>query len=498
MKKMILLFSLLVTGIFLSSCNGINMIINGKQTNVTGGGQLYHVHDYSETVVSPTCEEEGYTIYTCECGNTFNGNKKKALGHDEKIIPMVEETCTESGLTEGKVCNRCDKVLVRQEVIPAQHKLEYYVDKAPTCEEDGTSSGAYCKRCTYTVGTPEVLPKLGHNYQSTNKTNSFGDTYKEYKCTRCVSKYMGSLTIDYESNYDYMKLKTSASYSQFKSLSEQLYQKFYNDCMEILSSTKDYSNTDTYKYKDENGVEHTVPYCLVSKFSFTTEAFKDAANNVAQSFITNNPEFYFLDNTCFTSSVSTLMSTTYSVTITMNPAYFSHEVRELANRNIKEMEKEISLRYVAEAPSNDIEKAKLIHDYIIEKIDYQLDSNGEASEEVWAHNIMGVADNDNETGGVCECYAKTYLYLSRLLNLNSIIIKGFGNGGGHAWNYTCINGIWYGTDVTWDDQTSIIYKYFLASKSIMEENHQVGPANITLDSGYFQVEAPTLSQTSGY
>ena len=121
------------------------------------------------------------------------------------------------------------------------------------------------------------------------------------------------------------------------------------------------------------------------------------------------------------------------------------------------------------------------------------------SQKTWAQNIMGVADMDDTTGGVCECYARTYLYLSHFLGIESIIVMGIGNGGGHAWNYTKIDGKWYGVDVTWDDQYSIIYDYFLASASEMNEKHTPGFSDITHTPALnesFQIALPTLSETS--
>lgn len=42
-----------------------------------------HVHDYSydSTLVFPTCNQGGYTIYECECGASYEGNYTEALGH---------------------------------------------------------------------------------------------------------------------------------------------------------------------------------------------------------------------------------------------------------------------------------------------------------------------------------------------------------------------------------------------------------------------------------
>lgn len=40
-----------------------------------------HEHAYTETVTAPTCTAEGYTTYTCECGDTYTDNKVAATGH---------------------------------------------------------------------------------------------------------------------------------------------------------------------------------------------------------------------------------------------------------------------------------------------------------------------------------------------------------------------------------------------------------------------------------
>ena len=42
-----------------------------------------------------------------------------AIPHTEAVDKAVEPTCTEMGLTEGKHCSVCNKVLVKQEVVPA-------------------------------------------------------------------------------------------------------------------------------------------------------------------------------------------------------------------------------------------------------------------------------------------------------------------------------------------------------------------------------------------
>ena len=79
-----------------------------------------HEHSFGEWTVTtaPTCTEKGIETRTCACGETET-REIAALGHTEEVIPAVEATCTETGLTEGVKCSVCGEILVAQEVVPA-------------------------------------------------------------------------------------------------------------------------------------------------------------------------------------------------------------------------------------------------------------------------------------------------------------------------------------------------------------------------------------------
>ena len=87
-----------------------------------------HEHTPAEAVkeneVAPTCTEDGSydsVVYCSECNEEISRETVTvpATGHTEEVIPAVDPTCTETGLTEGKKCAVCGVTLVEQVEIPA-------------------------------------------------------------------------------------------------------------------------------------------------------------------------------------------------------------------------------------------------------------------------------------------------------------------------------------------------------------------------------------------
>lgn len=105
-----------------------------------------HLHQYREEVVEATCESDGYILHYCSCGDSYRDNYVKAFGHKEEVIPSVLPTSTTTGLTEGKKCSVCGKVLLEQEVIPCIKSNGSYIifgnlkgaDFLPYIEYDNT------------------------------------------------------------------------------------------------------------------------------------------------------------------------------------------------------------------------------------------------------------------------------------------------------------------------------------------------------------------------
>ncbi|MBQ8791673.1 MAG: leucine-rich repeat protein, partial [Ruminiclostridium sp.] len=80
--------------------------INSGNTYLTRATLHLHEHDYIEDVWwSPTCEDTGYSEFTCRCGDYY-GKETPALGHDYTKT-VVPPTPTSEGYTIY-YCNRCE------------------------------------------------------------------------------------------------------------------------------------------------------------------------------------------------------------------------------------------------------------------------------------------------------------------------------------------------------------------------------------------------------
>ena len=64
-----------------------------------------HTHEYASVVTDPTCTADGYTTYTCSCGDTYTADTVTALGHSHEAV-VTDPTCTEDGYTTYS-CSAC-------------------------------------------------------------------------------------------------------------------------------------------------------------------------------------------------------------------------------------------------------------------------------------------------------------------------------------------------------------------------------------------------------
>ena len=49
-------------------------------------------HNHSESVIAPTCEAMGYSVFTCDCGDTYTANFTDKAEHEYET-EITEPTC---------------------------------------------------------------------------------------------------------------------------------------------------------------------------------------------------------------------------------------------------------------------------------------------------------------------------------------------------------------------------------------------------------------------
>lgn len=131
-------------------------------------------HNYSETVVPPTCTDAGYTKFTCSvCGDNYTGNTVAANGHSEGIWKTTTQPkCLEKG-EETNYCSACGTGYKTRDVKALGHDDgEWKNTTKAKCEEWGEDT-LYCTRCSQPITTRSVQP-TGHVKTHTEETLSAG------------------------------------------------------------------------------------------------------------------------------------------------------------------------------------------------------------------------------------------------------------------------------------------------------------------------------------
>lgn len=149
-----------------------------------------------------TCTETGLekVVVTCDdCGVVVSEdtNTIEKLAHTEKVVAGTPATCTSTGLTDGKVCEVCDTVLVAQEEIAMIPHTEVEIAAvAATCTEGGKTAGVKCSVCDTVITAPQDTEALGHNYvevegSAVAPTVDAAGKKADQQCTRCDDVIVG-------------------------------------------------------------------------------------------------------------------------------------------------------------------------------------------------------------------------------------------------------------------------------------------------------------------
>lgn len=224
-----------------------------------------------------------------------------------------------------------------------------------------------------------------------------------------------------------------------------------------------------------------------------------------EAFLYENPDVFYLDATNMyinIEKITKITGTKYNVYINhgSKTSYLAEGFysKEDVDKYQQEIEQERDKILLMVNGKRNYEKIKIIHDYLIDTIEYDSTILGDN-----IYNIYGALVAKK---CVCEGYAKAYQYLTNAIGINNVIVIGTGTNSkneteNHAWNYVQLDGNWYAIDVTWDDPIimgggkltpDLRYEYFLKGEKTMAKNH-IASGKFTDEGQVF--EYPVLSQT---
>ena len=147
-------------------------------------------HTWVKTQTNPpTCTEPGTAFYKCSACGATRTEKIAALGHDLSRCDLVPDaTCTQPGRAVG-TCARCGVKI--DEVIPAKgHDYSYKSASStePTCTESGRYKGT-CPVCGKDYN--DTIPALGHDWGEwvvTQEPTYTTTGYRYHLCARCNTR----------------------------------------------------------------------------------------------------------------------------------------------------------------------------------------------------------------------------------------------------------------------------------------------------------------------
>ena len=148
--------------------------------------------------------------------------------------------------------------------------------------------------------------------------------------------------------------------------------------------------------------------------------------------------------------------------------------------------------------ASEFERELILHDRLAATVTYTTTQN--------AHNAYGALV---EGKAVCEGYAEALQCLLHRVNIQSLLVFGSsvnpstGMEEGHAWNMVRIDGSYYHTDLTWNDQgRSLYHAYFNQTDAAITEDHKITATAYALPvcssqaANYFTVRGGLISAYS--
>ena len=165
---------------------------------------------------------------------------------------------------------------------------------------------------------------------------------------------------------------------------------------------------------------------------------------VYQIFRYSNPQYYFLKS-------AYLKNGTYGIAGCVYPAFANGSARAAATKKVQSQVS--SWQKKIDACSTDEKKVKMIHDLIIDKVEYNqtlYDNNFKDEDTAYSQSAYSVFCTDLT---VCAGYSQAFDRMCNGSGIDAVAVTSYY----HEWNKVRLNDSWYNVDCTWDDADGTIY-----------------------------------------
>ena len=165
---------------------------------------------------------------------------------------------------------------------------------------------------------------------------------------------------------------------------------------------------------------------------------------VYQIFRYSNPQYYFLKS-------AYLKNGTYGIAGCVYPAFANGSARAAATEKVQSQVS--SWQKKIDACSTDEKKVKMIHDLIIDKVEYNqtlYDNNFKDEDTAYSQSAYSVFCTDLT---VCAGYSQAFEMMCNGSGIDAVAVTSYY----HEWNKVRLNDSWYNVDCTWDDADGTIY-----------------------------------------
>lgn len=272
------------------------------------------------------------------------------------------------------------------------------------------------------------------------------------------------------SNMDYSSITVDKYfYNQLEEPSKTIYK--------ALESNKENMKTGTYRIDFGNS------FYDVLNIANGQDELGNYYQSAIEAYTYDNPDvFYLSPNKMYLNIETTTSASGVSYNVYINSGnennYFTDEFSNEAQviNAINEIEY-VKNSLVSRRTGNSYNDIKMIHDYLVDNIEYDTSLSRENIYDVYGALVNHVA--------VCEGYARSFKYILEEMGIPCVMVIGTGtNSRGeterHAWNYVQVQGSWYAVDCTWDDPVvvgggspsqSSKYKYFLKGSRKFNSDH---------------------------